>query len=144
MSIPVDIALIIAGLGGDSLDLPFWEACREGRFLLHRCGVCGNHYWPASRCVSHGDLAMSWVETSGTGVLYTYTVMHHAYTAAMKNKVPYVVGVVQLTEGPFFHANIIDCPLDQVNIGMSLQSVMTSHETGLVVPMFRPAASDAG
>src|SRR3546814_5887945 len=49
----IDIAGAIRNLGGDILDLPFWEACRDGRFLLHRCNVCGRHYWPASRCVVH-------------------------------------------------------------------------------------------
>src|SRR3546814_8051219 len=75
----IDIAGAIRNLGGDILDLPFWEACRDGRFLLHRCNVCGRHYWPASRCVVHGAQSMAWLPASGRGTLYTYTVMHHAY-----------------------------------------------------------------
>jgi uncharacterized OB-fold protein len=136
----------IRDCGGDPLDLPFWEGCRDGRFLLHRCGVCGRSYWPASRCVIHGAQDMSWVETSGRGALYTYTVMHHAYTPAMKGKTPYVVAVVQLDEGPFFHAGIVDCAPGQVAIGMRLQATMLPHDSGLVVPMFRPipAANDRG
>lgn len=134
-----DTIAIIRNFGGDPLDLPFWDACREGRFLLHRCDVCGRNYWPASRCIEHGAQSMSWREASGRGALYTYTVMHHAYTPAMKGKTPYVVAVVKLAEGPFFHSNIIDCAVDAVAIDMPLQAVMTPHESGLVVPMFRPA-----
>lgn len=130
---------IIRSFGGSALDLPFWEACRAGRFLLHRCSACGASYWPASMCVQHGADSMEWVEGSGRGTLYTYTVMHHAYTPAMKGKTPYVVGVVKLDEGPFFHATIVGCALDAIAIGMPLYAVMTPHESGLVVPEFRPA-----
>jgi uncharacterized OB-fold protein len=137
MSTDVDTLSIIRGCGGDPLDLPFWEACRDGRFLVHRCDECGRSYWPASRCVQHGATAMRWVEASGRGTLYTYTVMHHAYTPAMKGKTPYVVGVVQLEEGPFFHSNIVDCPLDAIAIGMPLRMTMTQHDNGLTMPVFR-------
>lgn len=128
----------ITALGGDVLDLPFWQACRDGRFLLHACGVCGRHYWPASRCVVHGDARMRWIAASGRGTLYTYTVMHHAYTAAMKARTPYVVAVVRLDEGPYFHSGLIDCALDDVAIGMRLEATMIEHDNGLVAPVFRP------
>lgn len=141
MSAAVDTLSAIAEYGGDPLDMPFWDACREGKFLLHRCNICSRHYWPASRCVAHGAREMQWVAASGRGTLYTYTVLHHAYTPAMKDKVPYVVAVVQLDEGPFFHSNLVDTPLDQVKVGMRLQVTMAPHESGLVVPVFKQAPS---
>lgn len=130
---------LVRQAGGDPADLPFWGACREGHFLLHRCGVCERHYWPASRCVEHGDEDMEWVESAGTGKLYTYTVMHHAYSASMKDKLPYVVGVIQLDEGPFFHSNVVGCAPEQLEIGMRLRAEMVAHESGLTVPIFRCA-----
>lgn len=136
----VDIASAIRSLGGDDLDLPFWEACRDRRFLLHRCGICGRHYWPASRCVVHGAADMRWVDSSGRGALYTYTVMHHAYTTAMRGRTPYVVAVVKLDEGPYFHSNLIECLPDRMVIGMPLQAVMAAQDNGLVAPVFRPAS----
>ena len=88
------------------LDQIFWDALREGRFLLHRCGICGCHYWPASCCVEHGAGAMNWVETSGRGAVHTYTVFHRAYTPDLADQIPYVLAVVKLDEGPFFHARL--------------------------------------
>ena len=128
----------VVGVGGDPADLPFWEACRDGRFLLHRCGVCGRSYWPASRCVDHGDRDMTWVEASGRGLLYTYTILHHAYTPEMKGKTPYVVGVVKLEEGPFFHTNIVECAPTAAAVDMPLEVVMAPHPNGMTLPMFRP------
>jgi uncharacterized protein len=139
-STQADVLAIVRSFGGDPLDLPFWEACRDGRFLLHRCDICKRHYWPASRCIDHGGKAMQWVTASGRGTLYTYTIMHHAYTSSMKGKIPYVVAVVKLEEGPFFHSNLVDCSPDEVAIGLSLKAVMREHETGLVVPMFQPTS----
>lgn len=133
-----DLLTAIRATGGDALDLPFWEACREGRFLVHRCGICGRAYWPASRCVEHSDRDMKWVEASSRGVLYTYTVMHHAYTPDMQGKTPYVVGVVKLEEGPLYHSNVIGCPVEDVAVGMPLEAVMEPHPSGLTLPKFRP------
>lgn len=137
MSEPLDTAALAVQFGGDPLDAPFWDACREGRFLLHRCEACGRHYWPASRCVVHGAQDMRWVAAPGRGTLYTYTILHHAYTPAMKAKVPYVVGVVKLDEGPFFHSNVVDCAPQDIAVGMPLEAVMAPHESGLTLPMFR-------
>lgn len=134
-----ELAPIIAEVGGDPADAPFWEACKQGRFLLHRCGACGRHYWPASQCVEHGGAQMAWVESSGAGELYTYTIMHHAYSEALKAKLPYVVGVIKLDEGPFFHSNVVGCAIEDVRVGMKVKAEMIEHETGLTIPVFRPA-----
>ncbi|MET0378228.1 MAG: OB-fold domain-containing protein [Spongiibacteraceae bacterium] len=89
-----------------ALDQPFWDGLNQQQFLLHRCGICGCHYWPASCCVAHGAAAMAWVPTSGCGEVHTYTIFHRAYTTDMADQVPYTVCVVKLDEGPFFHARL--------------------------------------
>src|SRR5262249_28196961 len=131
---------MIRNFGGDPADAPFWEGCKAGRFLLHQCAVCGRSYWPASRCVAHGAQDMRWVESSGEGELYTYTIMHHAFTPAIGAKVPYAVGVVRLNEGPYFHSNVVGCAIEEVRVGMSLKAEMIEHESGLTIPVFRPVA----
>lgn len=143
MSTAADTIATIRACGGDPLDLPFWEGCSAGKFLLHRCGICGRHYWPASRCVKHGAEDMAWVESSGRGEIYTYTTLHHAYTPSMKGKTPYVVAVIKLDEGPFFHAGIFDIPVDQVSVGLRVQTSMVPHDSGLTLPMFGPETHTA-
>ncbi len=128
----------IRKVGGDPADLPFWEGCEAGVFLLHRCAKCERHYWPASRCVEHGDEAMHWVEASGRGRVYTYTVLHHAYTPATRDKVPFAIAVVQLEEGPFYHSTVLECAVDTVAVDLPVEAVMMPHESGLTLPLFRP------
>lgn len=138
MNDAIDIESIVRGVGGDPADLPFWEGCREGKFLLHRCNICNRHYWPASRCVEHGARDMNWVESPGKGTVYTYTVLHRALTPSMKDRIPFAVAVVQLDEGPFYHSNIVACSHDAVKVGMRVSVEMADHDSGLSIPVFKP------
>lgn len=132
----------IKKVGGDHLDLPFWEGTAQGQFLLHRCDACGRHYWPASRCILHGNAAMAWVPASGRGTVHTYTIMHHAYAPRMAARLPYCVAVLELEEGPFFHTNIVDCSMDAVHVGMAVSARFEQDEdSGLTLPVFAPAGA---
>lgn len=118
-------------------DEPFWQAWRDGeQFLLHRCDVCGRHDWPASCCVEHGRGPMQWVPASGEGVVDTYTVFHRAYDKRFAAEVPYVVAVVRLDEGPYFHTRIPGVTPEMVNTGMK---VRLRRGSGDAFPLFVPA-----
>jgi uncharacterized OB-fold protein len=120
----------------DALDQPFWDACRQHRLLVHRCGECGRSYWPASCCVTHGSAHMAWVEASGRARLHTYTVFEHVYGRTFFDG-PYNVSVVELAEGPLFHTNVIDCPPDELVVGMELEVVFEDADEGFTLPVFR-------
>jgi len=127
----------------DDLDNPFWDACQEHRFLIHRCGVCGRSYWPASCCIDHGSDAMAWQPASGHGVVHTYTVVHHAYEPSMADRVPYALAVVQLAEGPFFHSDIVGCDPAEVHVGMDVEAVFDAIDEQTVIPRFTPVRHGA-
>lgn len=121
----------------DDLDAPFWKACREHTFLVHRCTACGRAYWPFSTCLDHGSASMEWQPASGHGVVHTYTVVHHTYDPAFPP--PYVVAVVQLDEGPFFHTNVVGCPVDDVHVGMRVSVIYDATDDDTVLPRFVPS-----
>jgi len=128
----------------DDLDDPFWAGCRRGDFLLHRCDECGRHYWPASTCVEHGAVAMTWVPGSGRGVVHTWTVFHRVYAPHLAERVPYVIAVVRLDEGPFFHTDLADCPPGQVTSGMPVEVRFDASAPGTPIPRFAPLARPDG
>jgi len=84
---------------------------------------------------------MAWTPSSGRGTVHTYTILHHAYTAEMATQVPYCVAVVELEEGPFFHSNIVGCPVDQIHVGLPVQVRFVVQKAGrLTLPVFTPVS----
>ncbi|MBV1696600.1 MAG: Zn-ribbon domain-containing OB-fold protein [Hyphomicrobiales bacterium] len=110
----------------------FWQAAREGRFLLRRCNACGEaHWYPRARCPYCLGEA-EWTEVSGRGTIYTFSVMRRA-------PVPYAIAYVMLEEGPAMLTNIVDCDLDALAIGQRVRVVFKPSEGGgPPVPMFCP------
>ena len=89
---------------GDPLTQPFWQAAREGRLLIQHCGSCGRYqFYPRPYCI-RCDGAVTWVESRGTAVVYSRT---EVYAEVPGFTPPYVVGVVQLDEGPRFTTHLV-------------------------------------
>ncbi|UVO53619.1 Zn-ribbon domain-containing OB-fold protein [Sphingomonas sp. SUN039] len=127
-----NVGPLVAG----ELDAPFWDAWKaDESFLLHRCSTCGRHDWPASCCIDHGQAPMVWVPTSGAGTIDTYTIFYRAYVKELAGDVPYVVAVVRLDEGPYFHTRITGIAPDAVKTGMR---VRVRKGEGDAFPLFQP------
>ena len=111
----------------------FWNAAREGRFVVPTCTACGRaHWYPRAICpfCSSGEIA--WRDASGQGTIYTFSVMRRA-------REPYVIAYVTLAEGPTMMTNIVDCDFDSLRIGQPVSVVFKDTENGPPVPMFKPA-----
>jgi uncharacterized protein len=112
---------------------PFWEAAAQGRLLIKMCTSCRRpHYYPRSICPLCGSDATEWVQASGRGAVYSYSVMRRV-------PVPYALAYVTLEEGVTMMTNIVDCDLDAIQIGQRVQVVFKPTEGGPPVPMFAPA-----
>jgi uncharacterized protein len=111
---------------------PYWDAARRGKLLIKRCLSCGEpHFYPRALCpFCFGET--EWVEASGEGEIYSFSVMRRA-------EVPYAVAFVTLAEGPTIMSNIVDCDFDQVRIGQKVRLTFQPAEDGQPVPMFAPA-----
>ncbi len=81
-------------------DSPFWAGAREGRLEFQHCASCGFVRWPAAgvcpECLSR-DFAWRPVEPVGT--VWSWVVYHRAYSAALRERVPYDVALVELDCG---------------------------------------------
>ena len=112
----------------------FWNAAKDGRFLIKRCKACGEAFWyPRAMCpFCHSDRTV-WEESPGTGVIYTYSVMWRSPTG------PYAIGYVTLDEGPSMMTNFVDVAPDGLAIGMKVKVRFQPTENGPPVPVFVPA-----
>lgn len=118
---------------------PFFEAARQHRLVVQRCGTCGTLRFPArercSRCLSR---KVEWVSVSGRGTIFSYTVVHQLYHPGFAHEIPYAVVIVELADGIRMTANIVDCPLDAIRIGMSVEVVFEAITPEVTLPKFRP------
>jgi len=109
---------------------PFWDATATGQLLLKQCNTCGEvHYYPRTICPFCFSDDTIWIEASGQGVVYSYSVIRRA-------EVPYVIAYVTLQEGPTMMTNIIDCDIDSVRIDMAVKVSFVDTGEGTALPMF--------
>jgi uncharacterized OB-fold protein len=110
----------------------FWNAAREGRFLIPLCTACGKaHWYPRAICPFCASDTVEWRAASGKGTIYTFSVMRRV-------KEPYAIAHVTLAEGPTMLTNIVDCDFDKLAIGQAVAVVFKDTENGPPAPMFRP------
>ncbi len=64
---------------------------------------------------------MKELKLSGKGEVVTYTIIHVA-SEDFEEQTPYPIAIIKLQEGPQVTAQIVDCPLDDVKIGMKVES----------------------
>ena len=111
----------------------YWESAKNGKLLVKSCKACGKlHYYPRTICPHCLSSDTDWVEASGKGTIYTYSVMRRTET-------PYVIAYVTLEEGVTMLSNIVECDVDGVAVGQTVEVVFRDTEGGHSLPVFRPA-----
>ena len=119
---------------------PFWSAAAEGRLVLPRCDACGTVIWyPRRFCPACRTTSVSWIEASGRGTVYTYTVVRKGARGAWGEVAPYVIAYVELDEGPRVLTNVVDIDPDAVEVGMAVRVVFDPTPEGQAVFRFAPA-----
>ena len=111
----------------------YWESAKNGKLLVKTCKACGKlHYYPRTICPHCLSSDTDWVEASGRGSIYTYSVMR-------RTEIPYVIAYVTLEEGVTMLSNIVECDVDGVAVGQTVEVVFRDTEGGHSLPVFRPA-----
>ena len=122
------------------LNRPYFDAAAEGRLSIQKCSECSHQWFPPSRrcpqCLSQN---VAWVDVSGNGTLWSWIRMHQKYFAGFADDVPYLVGFVQLAEGPYMMSMLLDADPEQLSCDMPVTVVFDKADNGLVIPRFRPA-----
>jgi uncharacterized OB-fold protein len=121
------------------LTRPYWENARDGRLVLQRCNNC-RQIWhpPLPACPHCHSTNLGWHQVSGTGTVYTYTVVRHATHAALAGHIPYVIAIVELAEGPRIVTGITGCGPNQVRAGMEVRVRFEPVTDELALPYFEP------
>ena len=69
----------------DKLDLPYWEATRQGVLKVQRCGACNTWQWgPEWLCHHCRSWDMRWIAVEGRGKIWTWTRCWHPVHSALR------------------------------------------------------------
>jgi uncharacterized protein len=121
---------------------PFWDALARHELVMQRCTDCGRLWFPPGKHCQHCWSAdVAWTPLSGRGRLFSFTVYHRAYSAELADQLPYVVGIVELDEGPRLITNIVGCRPGEVRVGMAVEVVFDDLDDGVTLHAFRPQSS---
>jgi uncharacterized protein len=117
---------------------PYWQAARNGKLALPMCLGCGQMCHPSrsicSGCSSHD---LQYREVKGNGTVYSYTVVARALIPALRPIVPYLLALIDLTNGPRL-VSVLRCPPKDAHIGMPVAVTFEPVSPKLVLPMFVP------
>jgi uncharacterized OB-fold protein len=119
-----------------------WEAAAEGHLEIQRCVSCGEHIYPSRIACPHCSGNLEWDAVSGTGMVYSYTVLHHPDPpgAVAEDDLPILGAIVELDEGPLFATTLVDCAAEDVEIGTQVQAAFEEAPDGRTLPKFTPTA----
>jgi len=122
----------------DNASRHYWHSAAEGRLVIQRCTTCGVHqFYPRALCTACAG-ETEWIDASGRGTLHTYTVIRQNRSPAFAALSPYAVGIVELDEGVRMMSNIVDCDVDQLEVGMALEVLLLKAADDVGLPFWRP------
>lgn len=108
---------------------------------MQRCDSCGHHQlYGRALCASCGG-DVTWIDASGYGTVYSWTVIRQNHSRPWRDMIPYVVALVDLDEGPRVMTNIVGCDPESVSIGMKVVARFENvgADAEAAVALFEPA-----
>lgn len=118
----------------------FWAEATDETFVLNKCADCGFvFYYPRPVCPDCDSMAIDWMDASGEGVVYSYSVQE-SVAGWPSEHLPLVVAYVELAEGPRIISNLIECDPTDVSIGLPVTvRFIPTNRDDVAVPVFAPA-----
>ena len=121
---------------------PFWDAAKQHKLLIQRCSDCAQHYfYPRPLCPHCLSRNVVWVEVRGRGRLHTF-VINHRGPRNFPLPAPFIIGIVELDEGPRILTNIVGIEADPaaVRCDMPVEVVFADLTAEIALPHFRQIA----
>lgn len=114
----------------------FWEGTARGELRIQRCRGCGAlRHPPGPMCPACGAGKPEYLLAAGTGEVYSYVVHHHPPVPG--HQAPFVVALVQLTEGVRMVGELLGVDPDQVRVGMPVRAEFVKVDGDLTLPAWR-------
>ncbi len=123
----------------ESFEEGFWDAIKQKKLVFQRCSQCGQ--WlhpPRPLCHKCKSFDLEWVESSGKGKIYTFTVFTRDFNPLYR--IPHEVVLVQMDdEDVRIISNMVDSDPDKLYIGMPVELDFVDVSDEWPLPVFREA-----
>ncbi|MDZ4278197.1 MAG: OB-fold domain-containing protein [Dehalococcoidia bacterium] len=121
------------GLAGE-----FYGWCKHHELRFQRCAGCGAwRHVPRDMCAACGSWKWEWARSTGRGTVFTWTVAARPMHPGFQGDVPYAAVVIELEEGVRLVSQLVDCPPDELAIGMPVEVVFDDVTPEVTLPKFR-------
>ena len=108
---------------------PFFAAGLSGKLVLQRCSHCNLLiYYPRMFCPDCLSDQYRWEEMSGLGTVYSFAVVWHPQQSAFDGKVPIILAVIELDEGPQMVSTVINWVRRRRETGSARPGQMGGHK----------------
>jgi len=123
------------------LNREFYDQLAAGQLHFQRCDACQTwRHPPRYHCAECGSDRWSWQASSGRGALHSWTVTHEALHPIFADRVPYVVAVVELEEGPRVVSELRGVARDALALDLPLRVVLERVSDDTVLHHFEPGS----
>ncbi len=120
---------------------PYWDGARDRKLLIRKCSACSQlHFMPRYLCPHCWSDQLEWVQAKGTGTVHSFSVVHRASDPSYASRVPYVIALIDLEEGPRMMANVLGDDALSVAIGDRVQVTFEDRGDGALIPQFNRVA----
>ncbi len=122
----------------DTESKPYWEAAKNNKLVIQKCKTTGKYFLYSRRLNNIPIKAdFDWVEVSGKGKIYSYTIAYVAAGEYYRNKLPYIVACIDLIEGARIITNLKNSDIKKVQIGKEVEVYFESVSEEIVMPRFK-------
>lgn len=118
---------------------PFWEAAKAHRLLIQKSKKNGKAVFYPRAISPYGPKdELEWVEASGKGTVYSYTVARRPTAPQWAGEPPLIIAIVQLAEGARMTTNIVGYAPEDIRIGMAVHVVFDDVTPEVTLVKFGP------
>lgn len=88
------------------------------------CKVCGSRHYPLRAiCPYCASDAVEPTTLSPRGRIYSFSAVHRGVQENFRRRLPFIVALIELDDGPRVLSNVLDCTEDEIDIGTRVQAV---------------------
>jgi uncharacterized OB-fold protein len=122
----------------DSDSAPYFAALARGEFVLQYIPNEGWQHYPRPALLYPESAQPEFRPASGLGQVHTFTIIRQHGVPYFKHRLPYVLAIIELTEGVRMMGNVSDIEPGDVQIGLPVELYAMKVAEDIAIPYWRP------